>query len=214
MGLFVVFLFWLAFVCLLGWMWWKIVEKTGYHGSLGLLLLVPVANIVVMAVLAFKQWPSQKTKTAPAQTSSFSDAVVVILILAGLLPMFGLLAAIAVPNLIRARADANEAFAQHMVQSLATSMETYAATHNGQYPASEQELRQANGFPETYKKEKLGYAYSLDFGAGDYRVTATPEKCGATGTKVFSIQKNGNVTEKECAEVKIAVYEPASMPKK
>lgn len=188
----------LGYVFFIGLMWWKIVQKTGYHGSLGLLLLVPVANIVVMAILAFKAWPSQKSLTETQKPSSFSDAIIVILIIAGLLPVFFILAAIAVPHLMMARRNANEALAQHMLQTISTSIETYAVTHKGQYPATEEELRKSNSFPQDYEKTKAGYEYSLNLSANDYQVTATPEKCEITGRKIFSIQKNGNLTEKEC----------------
>ncbi len=37
--------------------WWKVFKKTGYGGALGLLMLVPIANIVMLFVLAFGDWP-------------------------------------------------------------------------------------------------------------------------------------------------------------
>jgi len=37
--------------------WWKIFAKAGYSGALGLLMLVPVANLVMLLVLAFGTWP-------------------------------------------------------------------------------------------------------------------------------------------------------------
>jgi len=40
--------------------WWKIFSKAGYSGALGLLMLVPIANLVMLLVLAFGQWPIQR----------------------------------------------------------------------------------------------------------------------------------------------------------
>ena len=38
----------------------KICSKTGHHWALGLLILVPVANVVLPLILAFTDWPIQK----------------------------------------------------------------------------------------------------------------------------------------------------------
>ena len=35
----------------------KIFSKAGYHWAMGLLVLVPFGNIIVLCVLAFGQWP-------------------------------------------------------------------------------------------------------------------------------------------------------------
>lgn len=40
--------------------WWKIFSKAGYSGALGLLMFVPIANLVVLLVLAFGEWPIQR----------------------------------------------------------------------------------------------------------------------------------------------------------
>jgi len=37
---------------------WKICSKAGFSGALGLLMLVPPANIILMLYLAFAQWPA------------------------------------------------------------------------------------------------------------------------------------------------------------
>ena len=36
---------------------WKLIEKTGNHGAISLLLLVPLVNIGVYFWLAFSEWP-------------------------------------------------------------------------------------------------------------------------------------------------------------
>ncbi|KKL84533.1 hypothetical protein LCGC14_1963780 [marine sediment metagenome] len=40
--------------------WCKLFSKAGYHWALGLLILVPIANIVVPFYLAFADWPVLK----------------------------------------------------------------------------------------------------------------------------------------------------------
>jgi hypothetical protein len=37
--------------------WWKIFDKAGYGGPFGLLMIVPLANLVMLCVLAFGKWP-------------------------------------------------------------------------------------------------------------------------------------------------------------
>jgi len=37
--------------------WWKIFSKAGYSGALGLLMLVPIANLIMLLILAFGTWP-------------------------------------------------------------------------------------------------------------------------------------------------------------
>ncbi len=37
--------------------YWQIFAKAGYSGALGLLMFVPIANIVMLCVLAFSEWP-------------------------------------------------------------------------------------------------------------------------------------------------------------
>jgi hypothetical protein len=40
--------------------WWRIFSKAGYSGALGLLMFVPIANLIVLCVLAFARWPIQR----------------------------------------------------------------------------------------------------------------------------------------------------------
>lgn len=38
----------------------KISSKTGYHWAMGLLMFVPLANIILLLILAFSEWPIQR----------------------------------------------------------------------------------------------------------------------------------------------------------
>jgi len=40
--------------------WWRIISRTGLPGPLALLAIIPVANIVLLWVLAFIDWPALK----------------------------------------------------------------------------------------------------------------------------------------------------------
>jgi hypothetical protein len=40
--------------------YWRIFSKAGYSGAMGLLMFVPIANIVALCILAFGEWPIYK----------------------------------------------------------------------------------------------------------------------------------------------------------
>lgn len=37
--------------------YWKIFSKAGYNGAMSLLMFVPIANLIVLCILAFGEWP-------------------------------------------------------------------------------------------------------------------------------------------------------------
>ncbi len=39
---------------------WRIISRTGLPGALGLLAIIPVANLILIWVLAFIDWPALK----------------------------------------------------------------------------------------------------------------------------------------------------------
>ncbi len=53
-------LFILVIFAAIGWIWWRIMGKTGHHPALGLLMIVPLANVVVLLWLALSEWPIHK----------------------------------------------------------------------------------------------------------------------------------------------------------
>lgn len=115
-----------------------------------------------------------------------------------IIPILALLAAIAIPNLIRARLATNEAAAKATVTTLSTGIEAYAAGNNGQYPLSVSQLEQAKYIPDGFTKNRLGYTYSLNLDSNGYQIIANPDACMVTGTKVFSVQAKGSLSEKDC----------------
>jgi hypothetical protein len=47
--------------------WWKICSKAGFSGWLSLLMLVPIANLILILVIAFADWPVHKELRALRQ---------------------------------------------------------------------------------------------------------------------------------------------------
>jgi hypothetical protein len=39
---------------------WRICQRTGYPGWLGVLILIPVINLALLYFLAFSEWPADK----------------------------------------------------------------------------------------------------------------------------------------------------------
>jgi len=107
-----------------------------------------------------------------------------------------LLAAIAVPNLLRARVNANEGVAQTTLKTLATAAESYAAANSGIYPADVQAMLDETppylneGYTILNGGDRQGYHFvevpTNPVGIG-YLFQATPMRLGNTGSKSFSI---------------------------
>lgn len=49
-----------GFAVLLVYLWWRVFTKAGYPGPLALLALVPMGRLVMLAILAFADWPALK----------------------------------------------------------------------------------------------------------------------------------------------------------
>ena len=109
-----------------------------------------------------------------------------------------LLAAIAIPNLLRARHNANEAAAIGSLRTLSTAMESFrAAQTTPAYPATLGALTSAN--PPYIDATlgggvKQGYSYAYATGSGTYSVTASPSTVNVTGTRVFVVDHSGVIT--------------------
>ncbi|MFA5320592.1 MAG: prepilin-type N-terminal cleavage/methylation domain-containing protein [Candidatus Omnitrophota bacterium] len=116
--------------------------------------------------------------------------------------IIALLAAIAIPNLLRARITANESAAQATLRTVSTALETYAAANSGAYPANEGLLTAANPpyLNRAYSAATVqGYTYAYTtLSATEYCVQAAPSST-ATGTKTFSVTQGGVLAEAACA---------------
>ncbi|MFA5271002.1 MAG: prepilin-type N-terminal cleavage/methylation domain-containing protein [Candidatus Omnitrophota bacterium] len=112
--------------------------------------------------------------------------------------IIALLAAVAIPGLLRARITANQSAAQANLKSIATAIETFASTSgNGTYPTAETQLTNANPpyLARTYGGQTIGgYVYAVTVGVGGYTLTARPSSCTATGTASYTVTTGANFT--------------------
>ncbi|MFH0754893.1 MAG: hypothetical protein V2A70_10040, partial [Candidatus Omnitrophota bacterium] len=108
--------------------------------------------------------------------------------------IIALLAAIAIPNLLRAKIGANDALAKGMLRSISTASETYATTHNGNYPAAITDLTGATPPYITQNpcgETQSGFAYTCTFATSGYTLLATPTTVGTSGTTIFTASTGG-----------------------
>jgi len=111
--------------------------------------------------------------------------------------IIALLAAIAIPNLLRAKISANDALAKGTLRTLSTASETFATTNNGNYPGDITSLTSATGTTPAYLNASYcdqtisGYQYTCVFSASSYSYTATPDVIGTSGTTTWTITTGG-----------------------
>jgi len=108
-----------------------------------------------------------------------------------------LLAAIAIPNLLRARLNANEATAIAAMKTLSTAMESYRAAQTPPtYPAA---LTNLNGSNPPYidsvlaSTNKSGYTFTLNASTNVFTVVAAPQTVNVTGSRGFFVDQSGVV---------------------
>src|SRR5262249_1198479 len=103
--------------------------------------------------------------------------------------IIALLAAIAIPNLLRAKMTSNDALAKATLRAMSTAAESYGTANNGNYPAAEANL---TGSTPPYLNTAYcanspiaGYNYSCaGMSTAGYTFTATPVSVGSTGSTV------------------------------
>ncbi len=199
-GLIMIVLFAGSYV-LMGWMWWRIFKKAGYGGALGILCLVPIVNIIMLAILAFKDWPILKTSPEGVKPSSLPAPLIAAIVIVAILPVMALFAAIAIPSILKARLTANETMAETNLKTISSAMESYATAHEGRYPIGESDLTNATPpyLSKSFNNKTLqGYSYSFTLDANSYQILAAPIECGMTGTRVFIGETGGKVSDKDC----------------
>jgi len=131
--------------------------------------------------------------------------------------IIALLAAIAIPNLLRARITANESAAQATLRTISTAFETFAAANNGQYP-TDIDADLVNVTPKYLNENYMtkctaaspcqGYGYAVigNLSTTGYAVGGRPASCSATGTpgtgsKSFQVSTGGVlITDDTCTE--------------
>ena len=111
--------------------------------------------------------------------------------------IIALLAAIAIPNLLRARLSANDSLAQATLRTLSTSSETYATANNGNYPLAVTSL---TGATPPYLNTnyctvtKSGYNFTCSFGTAAYTFIAAPVALGTSGSTTYTMATGGVLT--------------------
>ena len=111
--------------------------------------------------------------------------------------IIALLAAIAIPNLLRAKMTANDSAAKATLRSLSTVSETYATANNGAYPTSIDALTLA--VPPYIQTNYCGtttngFNFTCSWAAATYSIVAIPATVGTSGSTTFTISTGGVLT--------------------
>lgn len=108
-----------------------------------------------------------------------------------------LLAAIAIPNLLRARLSANEATAIAAMRTISTAAESFRAGQSPPaYPGNLSQLSSAN--PPYIDSvlgggNKSGYTFTWAGSGNTFGVTAAPQTANVTGVRSFFVDQSGVV---------------------
>lgn len=112
--------------------------------------------------------------------------------------IIALLAAIAIPNLLRARLTANESAAQGTLRTLSTAAETFAAANNGTYPtSSNDDLYSVDPRYISWDyctSAYQGYSFTCELNTTGYNITGTPVTSNVTGITTFNVTTGGVLT--------------------
>lgn len=175
---------------------------------LGCLFIIPLLGILcsiaalILGIIALIKISKNK------DTLQGSGLAIAGIVLGGigiiLLPIIAILAAIAIPNFLRARMSANDNVTTAEVKVISAALETYAADNQGKYPTSENEaIKSANPyFVKSYKSEEgvYGHKYSFTLGEAGYEINAVPVSCGVTANKIITVKTKGEVSTTDCVE--------------
>lgn len=110
--------------------------------------------------------------------------------------IIALLAAIAIPNLLRARLTANESAAQSTLQSVSAAAQSFRSAQ-ASYPADIAALEDATDGPAYItlglndSSQKQGYTFSAAGATNTFVVTAVPETVDVTGNRSFCVTEDG-----------------------
>ena len=114
--------------------------------------------------------------------------------------IIALIAAVAIPNLLRARHNANEAAAIGSCRTLSSACESFRAAQTPpSYPANLAALSGANppyidATLAAGAKQGYNFAYAL-VSANQFNVTATPQVANVTGTRTFYVDETGVIRD-------------------
>jgi uncharacterized membrane protein YhaH (DUF805 family) len=186
----------------------------GQSPWLVLLAFLPCMNMVFLVYLLAAQG---REGAAPATTSGVPVAVLVVVLalLVLVVPMtVGIIAAIAIPSLLRARVSANEASAIGNVRTVVSAQAAYQSVNGGSYDGRWECLAQPQGCVSGYngptfldgqmfERPRNGYVHELHGGAraaglspsstDTFAVLAYPAVPGKTGVRAFCGDASGRV---------------------
>ena len=117
--------------------------------------------------------------------------------------IIALLAAIAIPNLLRAKMTANDSLAKATLRAMSTAAESYGTANNGNYPLTESSLTGSTppflntaycAISQSNSSGLAGYVYNCTMSSTGYSITATPIAIGSTGSTVETITTGGVLT--------------------
>ncbi|MFC1592497.1 type IV pilin protein [Candidatus Omnitrophota bacterium] len=135
-----------------------------------------------------------------SQTKTKGFTLVEILVTVAVVTM---LAALAIPNLLRSMLNANEANARATLKTISNACETFAAASQGLYPTAMDVL---TGIPPPYLSEdytlatRHGYNFDCDtLQVSGYSCTATPLACNRTGNQTFTTTTGGVLIAVDCS---------------
>jgi len=121
------------------------------------------------------------------------------------LSIIALLAAIAIPRILKTNMADNESAARATLKTISTALETYAARSGQGYPTDILALIIAD--PAYLNKNYIadspvqGYDYVCEsLEVNGYSCSAEPQYCGRTGSKIYTITTGGVFTETECTQ--------------
>ena len=111
--------------------------------------------------------------------------------------IIALLAAIAIPNLLRARLSSNEALAQSTLRAMSTAAESWGTANNGNYPANMSVLTGAT--PPYIQMDYCGtttsgFIYACTQDITSYSFVAQPATDGTTGNHTYTMATGGVLT--------------------
>jgi type IV pilus assembly protein PilA len=122
--------------------------------------------------------------------------------------IIALLAAIAIPNLLRARMSSNDALAKATLRAVSTAAESWGTSNNGQYPTGANLSVMTTATPPYLNVDYVatssaaspiaGYIYTCTLAATGYTIVATPATCKTTGSAVWTITTGGVLTSAAC----------------
>ena len=127
--------------------------------------------------------------------------------------IIALLAAIAIPNLLRARLNANESAAIAALQTISTAEQSYRASNprygtlaelgNSSPPYIDSVLASGN---------KQGYSFSLSAFSDTFTCVARPQTYGKTGVRSFYVDESGVIRYSTVNNASIATIDNDTWP--